>query len=658
MRKSIVFLLFLSTSLWVSAQQTAVTNNLNSPYARLKNINIRDCQWTGGFWGERSRLMREVTIPHIWDIFSDPDVGYAYHNFKVAAGLEEGVFKGSWWHDGDFYKWLEAACYLYAQEPSDSLLRAMDDIIVIIGKAQEADGYISSPITITGTPRFQALQHHELYNMGHLFTTACIHHRVTGKKDLLAVAEKAANYLNSVFNPLNTELAHYAMNPSQIMGLVELYRTTGNKTYLELARIFTEQKGHNDKGTDINQSRTPLLNETEARGHAVMAMYLYSGAADVYAENGDATYMEVLKNLWEDVVFRKMYVHGGIGSHHQHITAAGDQAWEAFGRPYELPLEQGYNETCANISNAMFSWRMMTLLGDSKYADIIELELYNAALAGINIDGKHFSYTNPVLRTKDYTLQTNDLNERQMYFESYCCPPNLTRTIAKSGSWAYALGQDEVYVVLYGSNRINSRLLSGESFQIVQTSNYPWDGDIAFDVNFPEKKRVTLNLRIPSWAETAQVKVNGKPQGITFEPGSFAGITRIWNPGDKVELHLPMPVTLLEADPRVEASANKLAVSRGPLIYCLESKDLPENISILDLGISSNILLSPEHEPNFLGGLTVLRGEGLHIRRKSSDHTLYRKANTDLVPLPIQLIPYYAWNNRGRSEMTIWLPGF
>ena len=658
MQRSILLLLVMGMFVLAHAQQTAVNNNLNSPYVKLKNVNLQDCHWTGGFWGERSKLIREVTIPHIWNIFSDPEVGYAYHNFQVAAGLAEGTFQGSWWHDGDFYKWLEAACYLYAQQPSDSLLRAMDDIIAIISKAQEKDGYISSPITITGKPRFEALQHHELYNMGHLFTTACIHQRVTGKKNLLIVAEKAANYLNGVFNPLNKELAHYAMNPSQIMGLVELYRTTGNKTYLELARIFTEQKGHNDQGTDINQSRTPLLSETEAKGHAVMAMYLYSGAADVFAENGDTTYIRVLKKLWEDIVLRKMYVHGGIGSHHQCITEAGDHAWEAFGKPYELPLEQGYNETCANISNAMFNWRMMTLLGASFYADIIELELYNAALAGISIDGKHFSYTNPVLRTKDYKLQTNDLYERQMYFESYCCPPNLTRTIAKSSNWAYTLGQDEVYVVLYGSNEIDSKLLSGEPFQIKQTSNYPWDGNITLDTHLPGKKKLTLNLRIPLWAESAKIKINGEPLISIIEPGSFASITRVWKPGDKVEMHLPMPVTLLEADPRVEASANKLAVRRGPMVYCLESKDLPENVSISDVGISAKSGLYPVFKEDLLGGLTILEGEGFHIQRPPATHWLYQKTNFDLVPIPIRLIPYYAWNNRGRSAMTVWMPRF
>ncbi|HID05901.1 MAG TPA: glycoside hydrolase family 127 protein, partial [Armatimonadetes bacterium] len=381
---------------------------INSPYYHLKVLPFGTVRWTDGFWYERFELCHRVTLPAMREALDDPDNGAVFKNFYIAAGLQRGAHMGRFWSDGDCYKWLEAMAHVYSVTRDCELDRIMDEHIEIIGKAQESDGYICTQIQLTDKERWQATGYHELYNMGHLLTAACVHYRATGKRNFLEIACKLGDYLYNVFQPRPPELANFGWNPSNIMGLVDLYRATGKRRYLELAGIFVDMRGSAPKGeqwhrrqnrsdgTDQTQDRVPLRQETEAVGHAVTAMYLYCGATDVYAETGEPALREALERIWQDVTTRKMFITGALGALHQGVSRRGDRVGEAFGLPYQLPNATAYNETCANIGNAMWNWRLLRIDGDAKYADIMELVLYNSMLSGMSIDGKHFRYTNPL----------------------------------------------------------------------------------------------------------------------------------------------------------------------------------------------------------------------------------------------------------------------
>jgi DUF1680 family protein len=596
-------------------------------------------------------------IPNVWRILKDPNISHAYANFLIASGREKGEFEGRWWHDGDFYKSLEAAAYAYAVTKDRELDQLMDEVIEVIGEAQQKDGYISTPIIIRGLERFERVGHHELYNMGHLMTAACIHHRATGKSSLLDIAKKTGDYLYKTFKPRDPKLAHFGFNPSNIMGAAELYRTTGDTKYLELAKIFVDMRGSASGGTDQNQARTALRKETEAVGHAVTANYLYAGAADVYAETGDRAFLKALETIWRNVALQKMYVTGATGALHWGASSARDDVHEAYGREYQLPNATAYNETCANIANAMWNWRMLAITGEARFADIIELVLYNSALSGISVDGKHFFYTNVLRRTKDAPFLSWDLPTRQPYLSCFCCPPNIVRTIAKVHGWAYSISGEAVWVNLYGGNELNCEFVDGTELELTQETQYPWDGTIKITVNAPEKKQFAVMLRIPGWTKEATLHVNGQAVRDDLQPGQYFKLSRTWSAGDVIKLDLPMPVRLIEANPFVEEARNQVAIKRGPIVYCLESVDLPNDVKVTEVIIPHDIKLKPRFRKNLLGGVTVLEGEAEVFEAGDWSNRLYR----EFVPreprkVTIRLIPYYAWSNRGVSEMTVWMP--
>ena len=460
------------------------------------------------------------------------DIGHAYNNFKIAAGLKEGEAKGMWWHDGDFYKWMESAMYVYANNKDQKIIEELDEIIEVIGKAQADDGYLSTPVMIRGVERWSNVTHHELYNSGHLLTSACIHNRVTGKTNFLDIAIKHADYLYTVFKPQKEELARFGFNPSQIMGLTELYRTTKDQKYLELAEIFINMRGSvpvEEHPTvpyffigDQCQMRTPLREETKAVGHAVLGMYLYAGAADVYAETGERALVDALDRIWEDVITQKMYVTGALGQVHHGASGRYDMVHEAFQDDYMMPNATAYNETCANIANAMFNWRMLGIKGEAKYADIMELVLYNSALVGISDDGTHYFYANPLRMNhgaRDYS--DTESAAREPYIECFCCPPNLVRTIAKSAGWAYSLSENGLSVNLYGGNKLNTTLLDGSTIKLTQETQYPWDGDVKITMQACKNTPFEMLLRIPDWAEGAKILVNGEDAGVDAAAGNL-----------------------------------------------------------------------------------------------------------------------------------------
>jgi DUF1680 family protein len=650
------------------AQERGIINNAKSPHVKLRSINIGDCEWTSGFWADKFKLCEDVMVPHMGEILKG-DVGHAYNNFKIAAGLKEGKHQGMRWHDGDFYKWMEAAMYVYAVNRDSEILKELDEIIEVIGKAQEKDGYLSTQITLTDAERWSNRQYHELYNSGHLLTSACIHHRVSGQRNFLEIAIKHADYLYRTFRTQPKELARFGFNQTQIMGLVELYRTTRNKEYLHLAEIFINMRGrarvdpvdstvYYKMVGDMVQERTALRKETEAVGHAVLALYFYAGAADVYAETGEKAVIDALDRLWDNVVHKKMYVTGACGQAHHGSSSRVDFVHEAFIDEYMMPNLTAYNETCANICNAMFSHRMLGIHGDSKYADIIELVMYNSALSGISVDGKLYLYSNPlrVLHgARDYSKLVTETPDRRPYLDCFCCPPNLVRTIAKVSGWAYSLSEEGVAVNLYGGNRLDTHLADGSAIRLNQETQYPWKGSVAVTVEACKEDPFEILLRIPSWAEEATVLVNGKNAEVDALPGSYARIHRTWKPGDVVTLDMPMNIRLLEGHPRIEEVRNQVAIKRGPVVYCVETPDLPEGTSILDVYLPERSKLEAQHRPDLLGGMTTIEGEVL-LRTDKKDGMYRALGRPNWRQARVQFVPYFAWSNRGTSEMTVWLP--
>lgn len=666
----IMALLFVANS--TSAQKQGIINNANSPHVKLKSINIGDCQWTEGFWADKFKQAEEVMVPYMGGLLTG-DIGHALNNFKIAAGLKKGTHKGMHWHDGDFYKWMEAATYIYGQNRDEEILKELDGYIAIIGKAQRENGYLQTQIQLRdGIEAYESRRYHEMYNSGHLYTSACIHHRVTGKTNFLDIAIKSADELYRTFQPQPEHLKRFGFNQTQIMGLVELYRTTQEKKYLELAEIFINQRGRSKVGPhpsvrprmvgDMVQERTPLREETKAVGHAVLALYFYAGAADVAAETGEKALVDALDRLWDDVVNKKMYITGACGQTHHGASSQSDGntdfVHEAFMDEYMMPNLTAYNETCANICNTMFSYRMLGIHGESKYADVMELVLFNSAMSGIALDGKNYFYSNPlrvIQNARDYTHLSTESADRTPYIKCFCCPPNLVRTIAKLSGWAYSLSENGVALNLFGGNKLETKLLDGSVLKLKQVTNYPWEGSVNITIEACKKEAFELMVRIPDWATGAKIAINGKPARTQIQAGTYAKLKRAWKAGDVVSLGMPMPINWIEGHPRIEEVRNQVALKRGPIVYCIETPDLPKDADILDVYLPANSSLKTAYRPDFLGGITTIEGE--IMVRKDKHKSMY---NTLEKPkwksIKTSFIPYYAWSNRGQSDMTVWMP--
>lgn len=647
-------------------QNKGIINNTNSPYVKLKSIDIGDCVWTEGFWAQKFKQAEEVMVPYMGTLLKG-DIGHGYNNFKIAAGLREGEHKGFSWHDGDFYKWMEASMYVYGINKDQKILNELDEIIEVIGKAQQPDGYLSTRNTIQGIEPFSNRRYHELYNSGHLLTSACVHYRLTNKTNFLNIAIKHANLLYKLFQPQPDSLKRFGFNQTQIMGLVELYRTTNDKRYLELAEIFINMRGKSEVVADpttrgytvgdMVQERVPLREETEAVGHAVLALYFYAGAADVYAETGEKQLVDALDRLWDNVVNKKMYVTGAVGQTHYGASSRRDKIEEGFMSEYQMPNLTAYNETCANICNSMFSYRMLGLKGESKYADIMELVLYNSALSGIGLNGKEYYYANPLRKIKgalDYEKMNTEYPKRQPYLECFCCPPNLVRTIAKSSGWAYSKSENGIAVNLYGSNKLKTTLLDGSNLKLTQKTDYPWDGHVKISIEECKDSPFDILLRIPNWANDAKILINGE-RLIEAESGKFAIIKRKWKARDIITIDIPMEIKFIEGHPRIEELRNQVAIKRGPIVYCLESSDIPENANIVDVYVSNTKKLRATFQTGFLGGVNTIEGDLLV--RKNNGEGMYREVDRPIHETHnAKFVPYYSWSNRGDTEMTVFMP--
>jgi len=667
----------------------------SSPHVKLRGVELADVKWTEGFWAEKFDLCRREMLPSVEAALLDARNSEQLINLKIAAGLEQDGYRGTDWSDGDCYKWIEAMANVYAITKDTELDRKMDGWIGIIAKAQAPDGYLSTNIQLDPKKkRWEKVQHHALYNMGHLITSACAHKRATGKNSFLNVARKAADYLHGVFAPRPPALARMDFNPSQMMALVDLYRVTGERKYLALADIFitmrgsapaTVEEGRDRRhigGTDQTQDRVPLRKETQAVGHAVTATYLWCGAADLYMETGERALWAALDRIWRSAALRRSYITGGACAQPTGQSTRGDEVHEAFGADYQLPNRTAYNETCANIGNAMWNWRMLQITGDARYADVMETVLYNSALSAVSADGRNFFYANPLAWDGRSGWPTKHYTETRWFVHTcYCCPPQVARTIAGLGRWAYGVSPEGVWVHLYGGNALRTKLPDASPVALTQETNYPWDGRVRITVTQAPARPCALKLRIPAWAERATLKVNGKTVAASARPGAYATVRRHWSVGDVVELDLPLEVRLMEAHPSVEDCRHRVAVMRGPVVYCFEAPKEQDGERIWNAGVflPENAQFRARHDKTFLGGVTVLAGEALtsegrdRFARENAGvpapqrtvgwtNALYRKLTPrPLKPpttgaLDITLIPYFAWANRGPSLMEVWIP--
>jgi len=665
MKKSIVFIICLQTVL-LYGQQTALVNTTSSRNAEMHGINMGDLQWTRGFWAERFAICRDSMVPSLWKTYTSTNICYSFQNFRIAAGLDTGQFRGPSFHDGDFYKTLEAVAAMYAATKDKKLDSWMDNAIAVIAKAQKKDGYIYTKNIIeqkkTGQEKmFDDKLSFEAYNFGHLMTAACIHYRATGKSTLLDVAKKATDFLISFYDKTTPEQARNAICPSHYMGITEMYRTTGDIKYLELVKKLIDIRG-TVEGTDDNSDRAPFREMNRVVGHAVRANYLFAGVADLYAETGDESLMATLNKMWDNVVNHKMYVTGGCGALYDGVSVDGisykpdtvQKVHQSYGRDYQLPNFSAHNETCANIGNVLWNWRMFLVTRDPKYMDIVELALYNSVLSGISMDGTKFFYTNPLAASDKYPYDLRWMGGRVKYIsKSNCCPPNTVRTIAEISNYIYSLSDDGLYINMYGGNELSTELKDGSHIRLEQQTNYPWDGNIMVTIKEAPSKEIALSFRIPGWCKKAVVKVNGKIQETVT--GHYQFIRKSWKTGDKIELILDMPATLLESNPLVEETRNQVAIKRGPIVYCLESADLPD-YNVFDIAIPSSVKFQPTPMKIDNGNVMALTGEAKLIQNNNWGDALYKEVNRDTRPVKIRLIPYYAWANRGKTDMTVWMP--
>ena len=668
-RVVLIWVMLPAIAPFVQAQEKGLVNTSHSQFAKLYAPDMGAVQWTTGFWAERFKICRESMVPHLWDTYNNAQLCHSFKNFEIAAGLDTGNFKGPSFHDGDFYKTLEAVAGLYASTKDPKLDAAMDNAIAVIGKAQRPDGYIYTKAIIeqrkTGqTKMFDDKLSFEAYNFGHLMTAGCVHNRATGKTSLLNIAKKAADFLIVFYKQATPEQARNAICPSHYMGLTELYRATGEKKYLDLADYLINIRGTTE-GTDDNSDRAPFRDMKRVAGHAVRANYLFAGAADVYAETGDPTLLATLDRMWDNVVNHKMYVTGGCGALYDGVSVDGtaykpdtvQKVHQSYGRDYQLPNETAHNETCANIGNVLFNWRMFLVTGEAKYMDVVELTLYNSVLSGISLDGDKFFYTNPLKASNDFPYTMRWSGGRIPYIRlSNCCPPNTVRTIAEVSNYAYSLGDHALFVNLYGSNALNTTFKNGSVVKLKQETGYPWAGTVNILVQQAPGTAFDLMLRIPGWSRGAVITVNGTAVKVVAMPGSYAVVSRSWKAGDRVTLELPMPAELVESNPLVEETRGQVAVKRGPVVYCIESPDMPAGTGVFDVALPANINLKPVSQQIDNSSITALTGNGMLIYDKKWQNELYRPVAKTSKTVPVKLIPYYAWSNRGRSEMSVWIP--
>ena len=514
-----------------AAQAQSGADIASRPHRAVEPVRLSEAKWTDGFWKQRLDTCRDKTVPAMWEIMRGTKYKPYLEHFRIAAGLSEGKYRGASFNDGDFYKWIEAVCALQATEPDPEWDKRLDEIIEIIGQAQRADGYLHTPVLIANRNGDMTVKpfgdrfNFEMYNMGHLMTAACVHHDVTAKDNLLAIARKAADFLDEAYRNPTPEQAGHAICPSHYMGMLDLYRATGEPRYLNLVQRLIQMRDQIVDGGDDNQDRLPFTQQNEAVGHAVRATYLYAGIADLYAETGDKELLKPLTAIWNNLVEKKLYITGGCGALYDGASPDGskDQSsitrvHQAFGRNYQLPNATAHNETCANIGNVLWNWRMFLASGEAKHIDVLELALYNSVLSGVSLSGTDFSYTNPLRQSKVAPVKLRWSGGRVPFVTSFCCPPNVARTIAEVNGYAYGKSDNAIWVNLYGSSSLDTKLANGSHVRLEQHTDYPWDGRVRITIAECPAEPMELRLRIPGWARSATLEVDGEPADVDTAP--------------------------------------------------------------------------------------------------------------------------------------------
>lgn len=620
-------------------------------------VQFTQVKVNGGFWGQRLEASRNVTIPLA---FSKCEETGRYTNFEKAAHPSDSYkVEGYSFDDTDVYKTIEGASYLLQTYPDAKLERYIDSVLVIVAGAQEPDGYLYTARTMNpkhphewaGTKRWEKVEElsHEFYNLGHMLEAAVAHYRATGKRNFLNIAIKYADCVNREIGPNPGQEVHVPGHQIAEMGLAKLYLATGEKKYLDLAKFFLDMRGRNGYQDEYNQTHKPVLEQDEAVGHAVRAAYMYSGMADVAALTGDDSYIKAIDKIWENIVGKKYYITGGIGA-----TNYG----EAFGRNYELPNSTAYCETCAAIGFVYVNHRLFLLHGESKYYDALERTLYNGVLSGVSLDGGLFFYPNP--------LESHGQHQRQAWFGCACCPSNISRFIPSIPGYVYAVKDDNVYVNLFMGNTADLKV-NGKELVLEQQTTYPLNGDITLNVQKTKAGLFTLKVRVPGWAQNQVVPSDlytysdGKKAGFSItvngealtKDGStpvgkdgYCNITRKWKKGDKVQIHFNMEPRTVKANERVVADRGRVSVERGPLVYCAEWPD--NNFNILSTVVGKNPKFETVEKKDMLYGINMLSTDA---------QTVGYDANGKIVSkdVKLNLIPYYAWNHRGKGNMMVWL---
>lgn len=636
---------------------------------QMKNVKVDD-----GFWSNRIDMITREVIPYQWYALNDKLPGavpsHAVENFRIAAGELVGEFYGEFFQDSDLAKWVEAASYSLISYPDEELEKKVDEVVELIEKAQFPDGYVNTYFTVAEPgKRFTNLRDkHELYCAGHLIEAATAYYQATGKRRFLDAMCRYADHIDSIFGSNPDKKHGYDGHEEIELALIKLYRVTGNSRYLNLSRYFIDERGREPYYFDLEakernetvipypqharrthlQVHLPVREQTTAEGHAVRLTYLCCGMADVAMEAGDFTLLDACKNIWDNVTGKRMYITGGIGS-------TGYE--EAFTIDYDLPNRRAYAETCAAIGMVFWGHRMLQLEQDSKYADIMERALYNGVLSGISLDGKRYFYVNPLEVWPEEADRRVDLQhvkaERVPWYGCACCPPNIARLLASISEYIYSYSAHEIFVHLFIGSKAAIEM-NNQKFLLKQECNYPWDGRIAFSFTDLQPSEFTLALRIPDWCRNASIRINEKNIDINeVMSKGYCKIKRIWSKNDTIVLDLPMQIELIRSNPLLRENAGKVALQRGPLVYCLEEIDNGSNLTDISLPIDAS--LKAEFNEALLGGITVIKGKGLRTDDSIWNGKLYLPIKCQNRSVDILAIPYSYWGNRKPGEMLVWI---
>ena len=627
---------------------------------QLEPVPFTQVTFDDGFWAPRLERNRTVTIPHIHHQLDATGRISAFDlNFQRPVPSPIVLIFG----DSDLAKWIQAASYSLATHPDPALEALVDSVADRVIHAQQPDGYLNTHFIVTQPEmRWRNLRDwHELYCAGHLIEGAVAHYQATGERKLLDALCRYADLIDATFGSEPGKKRGYCGHPEIELALVKLYHATQNPRYLKLATYFIDERGQQPnyfdeearargedpaqfwaKTYEYCQAHVPIREQTKVVGHAVRAVYLLSAVTDLAHENGDPTLRETSERLWNNLVTRRLYLTGGIGAAHN---------TEGFTQDYDLPDETAYAETCATIGLMNWTHRMLQFSGEGKYADVLERALYNGFLSGVSLDGARFFYENP--------LASAGHHHRGGWFNCPCCPPNIARTLASLGGYFHSTGANDLWVHLYGQGRAKMKVDDGREVSLRQMTNYPWDGAVKLEIGLASPQRFTLHLRVPEWCERWQVAVNREQLSVNSGQVSdgYIHLTREWKPGDVVEYNMDMPIRTVWAHPAVRALQGRMALQRGPLVYCLEGVDHGEivldRISIDPQQVANNFQV--EHREDLLGGVSVLRGKGRVVDESEWEDILYRNQQPSSKSIDITAIPYYAWDNRASGEMRIWI---